>query len=183
MIALPELIPLIDMLIIMFFTLIINSGANEYIQMEKNNVRTIKTLPVSEFTQIFIKVGVPFFLSVFSLIITTVILLLLEIVSFTTFLFSTVISILLLLTFDVISLKEELKIERYKTRSSAASTAYSYLMPILFFIGAIIGCLLGLDYFLACLVGAIFFAVLALPQFIRIKKTIQDAFLDMELVN
>lgn len=183
MVALPELIPLIDMLIVMFFTLIINSGANEYIQIEKNNVRTIKTLPVSEFTQILIKVGVPFLLSVCSLVLTTLILLIFEIVSFTTFLFSTVISILLLLTFDVISLKEELKIERYKSRSSAASTAYSYLMPILFFLGAIVGCLLGLELFLACLVGAIFFAALALPQFIHLKRKIKDAFLDMELVN
>ena len=183
MAALPELIPLIDMLIIMFFTLIINSGANEYIQMEKTNVRTMKTLPVSEFTQVFIKVGVPFSLSVLSLLITTLILLIAQIVSFTTFLFSTVISILLLLTFDVISLKEELKIERYKSRSSAASTAYSYLMPLLFFVGALIGCLLGLELFLASLVGALFFAALALPQFIHIKQKIKDAFLDMELVN
>ena len=183
MAALPELIPLIDMLIVMFFTLIINSGANEYIQIEKNNVRTIKTLPVSEFTQVLIKVGVPFLLSVCSLLLTTLILLFFEIVSFTTFLFATVISILLLLTFDVISLKEELKIERYKTRSSAASTAYSYLMPLLFFVGAIIGCLLGLELFLACLVGAIFFTTLALPQFIHIKRDVKNAFLDMELVN
>ncbi len=183
MAALPELIPLIDMLIIMFFTLIINSGANEYIQIEKSNVRTIKTLPVSVFTQVLIKVGVPFLLSVFSLLFTTVILLVFETVSFTTFLFSTLISILLLLTFDVISLKEELKIERYKTRSTAASTAYSYLMPTLFFIGALVGCLLGLELFLACLVGFLFFTALALPQFIHLKRKIQDAFLDMELVN
>lgn len=180
---LPELIPLIDMLIIMFFTLIINSGANEYIQIEKNNVRTMKTLPVSEFTQIFIKVGVPFFLSVLSLLITTLILVFAQIISFTTFFFATVISILLLLTFDVISLKEELKIERYKSRSSVASTVYSYLMPLLFFLGALIGCLLGFELFWACLVGALFFAALAIPQFVHIKQTIKDAFLDMELVN
>ena len=56
-------------------------------------------------------------------------------------------------------------------------------MPLLFFVGALIGCLLGLELFLASLVGALFFAALALPQFIHIKQKIKDAFLDMELVN
>ncbi len=183
MIALPELIPLIDMLIIMSFTLIINSGANEYIQTEKSNVRIMKTIPVSEFTQIFIKVGVPFSLSLLSLIITTTVLFAMQIISGVTFLFSTVITALLLLTFDIVSLKEELKIQRFKSRSSALSTAYSYLMPFLFFIGSVIGCLLGLELFSAYLLGTALFVALALPHFIYLKRKIRDGFLDMELVN
>ena len=57
---LPNFVALIDLLLIMLFSLIIASGASNYISMEGKNVRLMKTIPVNLFTQILIKVGIPF---------------------------------------------------------------------------------------------------------------------------
>ena len=42
----PSFIPLLDILILMLFTVIISQGANQYIQMEKKTIKVMKTIPV-----------------------------------------------------------------------------------------------------------------------------------------
>ena len=55
----PNFIPLIDILILMLFSVIIAQGANQYIQMEKSTIKVMKTIPVKYSTQLIIKFMIP----------------------------------------------------------------------------------------------------------------------------
>lgn len=183
MIALPELIPLIDVLIMMLFTLIINQGANEYIQTEKGNVRLMKTIPISPLKQLTVKVAVPFGLSAFSLLVTMLVLWISGRLGFVTALSGFLLTLVLLLIFDVVSLKEEMKIGNNRPRSTFMSTCYSYLLPIVFFAVSVVGCIFGMDVRVAYVVGLAVFALLGAPHFIKIRSKMEELFLDLEMVN
>lgn len=74
----PSFIPLLDILILMLFTVIINQGASQYIQMEKKTIKVMKTIPVLPRIQLLIKVSIPLLLSFTSLFITLLVLLVLK---------------------------------------------------------------------------------------------------------
>ena len=179
----PVLMPLIDMLIVMMFTLIINQGATTYIQTEKGNVRLMKILPVSPIKQLLIKVMVPFSLSAVSLLITVLVLLLSKEIDWITALFALVLTLILLAVFDLVSLKEEMRIGNNRPRSTMMSTCYSYLLPVAFFAAAALSCALGLSVLLAYVVGLLVFLALGAPHFIKLRSRIEALFLDLEMVN
>ena len=183
MLALPELIPLVDVLLVMPFTLIINQGANEYIQAEKANVRLMKTIPVQGTLQIFIKVSVPFFLSFVSLCASVGVLFYTKTIAFSTFVCSFGLTTILLLIFDVVSLKEEMAIRNAKPRSNLLSSFYSYALPVLYFAVSVLCCIKGFSLKQAFLCGAAVFVVLGLPYFYKIKQKTAKKFLDLEMVN
>ena len=183
LIMLPELIPLIDVLLIMLFTLIINQGANEYIQAEKGNVRVMKTIPVPAHIQLFIKVFVPFVLSFASMLCTLLVLLITGTVSFLTFFFAFLLTTVLLFVFEIVSLKEEMAIRNNHPRSTFLSSVYSYLLPFAYFIAAIVACFNGFNIVLAYLVGLLIFALIGIPHVYKIKEKTTSAFLDLEMVN
>lgn len=183
MLILPELIPLIDVLIVMLFTVIINQGANEYIQAEKKNVRIMKTIPVPAFEQIMIKAIVPFALSFISLLFTTFTLLIMGTISFLTFTFALLLSALLLIIFEIVSLMEELSIRNTHPRSTFLSSFYSYFLPFLYFATAIVACALGLDLIIAYFVGILLLGLISIPHAYKFKAKIEKEFLDLEMVN
>lgn len=183
MTLLPELIPLIDVLLVMLFTLIINQGANEYIQSEKGNVRVMKILPISPLKQLLIKVLVPFALSAISLLATIVVLFVTKKMSLLTAASAFFMTIVLLVIFDIVSLKEEMRIGNNRPRSTTMSTCYSYLLPFSFFAAAMVSCLLGLDLSLAYLIGFLVFLLLGLPHIIKLRSKMEQMFLDLEMVN
>ena len=179
----PSLIPLIDMLIVMMFTLIINQGATTYIQTERGNVRLMKILPISPIKQLLIKVLVPFMLSAVSLLITVVVLLATKEIDWITALFMLLLTLILLTIFDLVSLKEEMRIGNNRPRSTLLSTCYSYLLPISFFVAAVLSGLVGFPLWLAYVVGLIVFLGLGAPHFIKLRSRIEALFLDLEMVN
>lgn len=183
MLALPELIPLINVLIIMLFTLIINQGASEYIQTEKGNVRLMKILPISPIRQLLIKLAVPYSLSAVSLLVTVAVLLFTEEIGPATAVCSLVLTLLLLAVFELISLKEEMHVGNNRPRSTFLSTCYSYLLPIGFFGASMVGCIFGLDIRVAYLVGTAVFLLFCLPHAIRVRSKLEQLFLDLEMVN
>jgi hypothetical protein len=183
MLALPELLPLIDVLLIMLFTLIINQGANEYIQTEKGNVRVMKTIPVPAHLQIFIKVAVPFALSFISMFVTLLVLVISGTISFTTFAFAFLLTSVVLFVFELVSLKEEMAIRNGKPRSTFLSSIFSYLLPFVYFAGAVIACYMGLDIILAYLIGLALFTLIGFPFVYKIKEKVTSVFLDLEMVN
>ena len=97
LVALPNFMPVLDIVLIMLFTVIINAGANSYIGSEKRTVRIMKTIPISVFTQLIIKVGVPFVTSCISLVISTLVLLIAGVIIFKTFMSYFQIKIILML--------------------------------------------------------------------------------------
>ena len=89
----PNFIPLMDILLLMLFTLIISQGASQYISMEEKNIKVIKTIPVKVETQLAIKVFIPLILSEISFIVTLFVLLIGKEISIITFLFLSLIHI------------------------------------------------------------------------------------------
>lgn len=183
MLALPNFIPVLDIVLIMLFTIIINSGSNNYIGSEKKTIRIMKTIPISSFTQVLIKVGVPFVLSCISLILSTLVLLIFKVISFQTFFFSTFMTIILLLVFEIISLKEELSIKMNKPKSSLLSSIYSYLLPIAFLATSLILSYFELNIVFAYLISLVVIILLGLPFIINFKSKTVNKFLDLEVVN
>ena len=179
--VIPNFIPLLDIVLIMLFTLIINSGANNYITAEKRTMRIMKTIPVSVFTQIFIKVLVPFTASAVSLIVSTSVLLFLQEINLSIYLFGTLLSLVLLLIFELVSLREELKVRMNKPRSTFLSSLYSYLLPLAFFVVAIYCSYYNLELKYAYLVALGVMILLGLPFVIRIKHKTTNDFLDLEM--
>ena len=175
----PSFIPLLDILILMLFTVIINQGASQYIQMEKKTIKVMKTIPVLPRIQLLIKVSIPLLLSFTSLFITLLVLLVLKTITFITFIFAFVLVSLLLFIYDVISLKEELNIRNHKPRRSIVSNLYSYILPIIYFIVTTI-----LSYFgIAYLIGCIVFVILGIPHVFHLKKNMESLFMDLDVIN
>ena len=67
----------------------------------------MKTMPVSVFTQLTIKVGVPYILSSISLIASTLVLYISKTISLQTFVCGTLLTIILLAVYELIALKEK----------------------------------------------------------------------------
>lgn len=183
MTALPELIPLIDILIVMLFSLIINQGANEYIQSEKSNVRLMKILPVSPMKQLAIKVLIPYLLSAISLLVTVIILAVRGELAYFTAAVTFFMTLILLAIFDTVSLKEEMRIGNGRPRSTTASTCYAYLLPLAFFGLSLLGCIYGMNIRVAYMIGLLAFVILGAPHFIKIRSNMKKLFLDLEMVN
>lgn len=180
---LPNFIPLLDILLVMLFTLVINQGANTYIQMEDKNIRLMKSIPVSPFRQLFIKAILPFTLSVISLIITLFVLWVTKTISIRTLVFGFILTLVLLVIFDIVSMYEELKIRRNKPRSTFVSTMYSYLLPITYFFVTVVSSFFGASIFLVYLLGLLVFVLLGIPFVINFKKRVKSLFMDLEVVN
>ena len=179
--VIPNFIPLLDIVLIMLFTLIINSGANNYITAERKTMRIMKTIPVSVATQMFIKVLVPFAASALSLIVSTSVLYFLQEIDLSIYLFGTLLSLVLLLIFELVSLREELKVRMNKPRSTFLSSLYSYLLPIAFFVVSIYCSYYKLELKYAYLVALGVMLILGLPFVIRIKHRTTNDFLDLEM--
>lgn len=183
LIALPYFMPVLDIVLIMLFTVIINSGANSYISNEKHTVRIMKTMPVNVFTQLTIKVGVPYLLSCVSLIVSTTVLFVTSIISLQTYICGTLLSIILLAVYELIALKEELSIRFKKPKSSFLSSLYSYLLPLSFLGISLLLSYYGLNIIFAYLISLAVILILSLPFIIKFRQKTISSFLDLEVVN
>ena len=143
----------------------------------------MKTIPVSVFTQVLIKVGVPFVTSCISLVFSTFILFIFKVISFQTFLFGTLITIVLLLVFELVSLKEELTIKFNRPKSSFMSGLYSYLLPIAFLAVSLVLSYFKYDIVVAYSISLGVILLLSVPFIIRFKHKTINRFLDLEVVN
>ena len=179
----PNFIPLIDILILMLFSVIIAQGANQYIQMEKATIKVMKTIPVKYSTQLIIKFMIPLILSFGSLLVSLLVLLITKIFVFNTFIFGLILITSLLIVFDIVSLKEELSIRNKKPRSTYLSSLYAYVLPILYFVVCAGFSYFGLSIYIAYAIGLIVFGVSAIPIIIYLLKNMNSLFMDLDVVN
>lgn len=179
----PNFIPLMDILLLMLFTVIIAQGASLYIQMEKKTIKVMKTIPIKASKQLLIKVMIPFVLSELSFLLTLLVLLIGKIITFLTFTFAFILVTVLLLIFSIISLREELNIKHRKPRSTFRSSLYSYILPIVYFIVTAVLSYFKLNIILAYVVGLVVFILLGIPHIIYIKKKFLNLFIDLDMVN
>lgn len=179
----PNFIILIDLLILMLFTVIISQGASQYIQMEKRTIKVMKTIPIRYTKQVFIKVIIPFLMSVLSLVLTMVVLLIFKLITVSTFILGLFLTIILLVIYNAVALKEELSIRNKKPRSTYMSNLYSYLLPIGYFGVCAILSYFGMSMYIAFAIGFGLFIILGVPVIIYLFKNINSLFMDLDVVN
>lgn len=180
---LPSFLPLVNILLIMMFTVIVNSGANRYISMEEKTIRIIKSIPVNHRLQLGIKVAIPFILSSISLIISLFVLLVTGVISFVTFLFALLFSFILLFIFCMVSLIEELNIRNNKAKQTTLSTIVSYVVPILFFVISILLAYVKVPYVLVNLIGLVLLLGVAGLIVWYLIKNLDRKFMELDVIN
>jgi 4-hydroxybenzoate polyprenyltransferase len=167
----------------MFFTVIINQGANSYIQMEKKTIKVMKTIPVSYKKQLLVKVSIPLTLSFTSLLITLLVLVIGKVISPLTFIFSLLLVGLLLVIFEIVSLKEELSIRNHKPRSYFMSNLYSYALPFIYFAVTAVISYFGIDLIISYLIGLVVLIGIFIPNYIYIKRNMSRLFMELDVIN
>ncbi len=177
---LPNFIPLIDLLVVMMFTLSINQGANQYITMEKSTIKNIKTLPVDYKKQLLVKVLIPFTLSFVSMTVSLLVAWIGGLLSARTFLASFLFTSIALVTFDLVSLREELHIRHGKPRSSYRSSAYLYALPIGFTALGIVLSYFKMDILLVYAIGLGAFMLVGLFELWYLRRNARNLFMDLE---
>ena len=178
----PNFITLLDILLLIFFTLIINQGATNYIQMEEKTITIMKMIPVRYKTQLLIKMIIPFILSFISFFITGLTLVIAKGISLEIFLVSIILVTLILFIYDSICLYEELKIRSNKPRNTFTSNLYSYILPIIFFIVSVILAILNLNIYLIYLVAIITITILGIYFVVDVFKNMEKDFVLIESV-
>lgn len=179
----PNFVTLLDIFLVIMFTLIINQGANSYISMEERTIKNMKTIPVSYKTQLLIKTLIPFSLSFLSLFISLMVLLIFGVMNFVTVIVTLFIATICLFVFDVISLKEELLIRRGRGRNAYLSSIYAYLLPITYIAVGILLSYLGTSLFIIYCSGALILFLFGLPHLIYVYQNMGSLFMDLEAIN
>lgn len=183
LLAVPNIISFLDIMLMMLISAIIFQGANNYISNENKNVRLMKSMPVSLSTQLTIKVSIPLILSTSFLVISYFVLALTRTFSWTTFGYGLLMNIIFLTTLAVVSLFEELNIKRNQSKNALLSTLYTYLVPIIYFLMAILLCYYKVNFHLIFVIGLSIVVISLLPYLIKFKGRITDKFLSLEVSN
>ena len=178
----PNFVSMISVFVVIMVTLIINSGANQYISIEERTVKTMKIIPISHKKQLLIKVGIPFLMSEASLLLSVLILLITGAIPPVGCLFAFILATLALLVFDIISMTEELKIRHAKPRSTFTSTLFAYLLPFVYVAVGLLLSYLGTPIFAIYLAGAGIFLLLGLPALLSIVRNMGNWFMELETV-
>lgn len=183
LLLIPNFITLMDFLVIIMFTLIINQGANSYIAMEERTIKNMKTIPVSYKTQLLVKMLIPFAMSFISLFVSVLFLVIFGEISIVSGLIALLLSTICLFVFDVISLREELNIRHGKGRSTALSTIYAYLLPFSYVACGILLSYLGTSLLAIYGAGILILFLFGLPHMIYVKQNMGSLFMDLEAIN
>lgn len=179
----PNFVPILDVLLIMLFTMIINQGASQYISMEKRTIKVMKTIPVPFSKQLFIKMLIPFVMSFSSLFLTVLILWLTNVISFMSFAYSLILVSLLLIIYTLITMIEELKVKQFKQKSTTLSSFVSLAIPMLFLVVALLTAFLKFPLFIIYLMFIAIFVSIILFNVFYIKRKLNTLFLDLEAIN
>ena len=179
----PNMVSFLDVMIMMLISSIIYQGANAYITNENKNVRLMKSIPVNLFTQLAIKVLIPLSLSLIMLFVSYLLLVITRTIVFITFLYGFIINLLFIVTLSVVSLFEELHIKRNQTKNALLSTLYTYVVPVLYFLAALLFCYFQVNYNVPFLVGVAIVGLSLLPYMIHFKERVNEQFLSLEVSN
>ena len=134
----PAIFLTVDVILIMLFIAIINTTSSMSLTKEKNTLIIMKTLPVSYFKQLLIKISVPTVLSFISYLVTILALVIFNEISYIDFAFLILVGALSIFLLNLISLYNDLK---SKSKSSLMTVLISFIFP-LFAVG--VGVLLSL---------------------------------------
>ncbi|MCD8195299.1 MAG: hypothetical protein LUD22_03295 [Coprobacillus sp.] len=179
----PNLVPVLDTLLMMLTVVIIAQGTNNFIINEDKNVRVMKTIPVSASRQLIIKVSIPFIMSFFFCFISFVVLIAAGLMSITLGAFSFILCAVLLAIVSLVSLYEQLRTRRNKATSHLLTYIYSYLIPIVYFVVAVAFCYIQLNIYLTYFISLLFIVAVSIPFLIRPRKRINNLYQSLEVSN
>lgn len=131
----PEIYLCVDILPILLFLSVINMTSSMSLTKERQTLIIMKTIPVSFFKQVLVKLGVNFVVSLISYIATLITLIATKEISLYTFLFLIIIGTLALLCLNIISIKSDFK---FKANSDLLSILVGFVFPILYVVIATI---------------------------------------------
>jgi ABC-2 type transport system permease protein len=178
----PNFAVFVRIFVVIMVTLIINSGANQYITMEFATVKNLKIIPVDYRHQLLVKASIPFILSEASLIVSLLVIAISGNMSVKSCIFAFLLSTSALIVFELLSMAEELKIRHGKPRSSFLSTLYAYLLPFLFLVTGLLLSFNGVALWLICVVSIFIFLILGLPVVITLYRKMGDWFMSLEML-
>ena len=181
--SVPNIIAFLDVMLMMLVSAIIFQGANAYITNENKAVRLMKSIPVSLFEQLAIKVLIPLGLSLAFLIISYLILGVTLTMSIVPVLYGLLINIIFIITLSVVSLFEELHIRRNATKNTFLSSVYTYVVPVVYFLVALLMCYFKVNYNITFLMGLVVVVASLIPFMINFKERVSEQFLSLEVAN
>ena len=179
----PNIVEILDIALMMLFTIIINTGANSYISNEMKTIRVLKTIPIEPEKQLLYKVLVPFVLSLLSLIISVIVLLACKTISPVHIIFGFILSLAMLVVFEIVSLREEMKIRANKPKSSFLSTIYAYVIPIVFLGISVLFTYNKVSVIVPYILSLLIIIGSVVPFVINYKYKIRSDFLDLDMIN
>ena len=124
----PNILLLIDVLLILLFLSIINATSSLSLKKEGNNILTMKTLPVSPKRQLLSKMAVPLSFSLFSYLVSLVVLLSTKEISLLSFFLLIAVGFLFLLSLSLSTLHLDLR----KSKGDFYSLIVDFLLPLFF---------------------------------------------------
>lgn len=181
--AVPNILAFLDIMLMMLMSAIIFQGANNYITNENKNIRLMKSIPVPFFKQLFIKVSIPLIFSVTILLISYLVLAIGRQISWASFGYGLLINLIFIITLAIISLYEELSIKRNQAKNSLLSNIFTYAVPFTYFLIALLMCYNKVNFNLIFLLGFGVVTISLLPFVICFKRRISNKFLSLEVSN
>ena len=143
----------------------------------------MKSIPLSLFTQLAIKVLIPLLLSLAFLLISYLIILVTGTMKIVPVLYGLLINVVFLITLSIVSLFEELHLKRNQTKNTLLSTLYTYLVPVLYFLTALLLCYYQVNYNITFLLGLGVVVLSLVPYLINFKSRVSNQFLSLEVSN
>ena len=183
LLVVPAILPNLDITLMMLISLIIYQGVNNYISSENRGVRLMKSIPVSPFRQLLIKVGIPFILSASFLLVSYIALFTTNTLTIFTALYGLILNLILLFSISLVDLYEELNMKRNQNKNALLSTTYTYLVPILFLVTALLLGSTGMNYHIIYLLEIGLFSLTFVPFIIRLHSRVSNKFYHLEVVN
>ncbi len=181
--AIPDIIAILDFLILLLMVAIVFSSGTSYISNENKNIRVIKTIPVPIAKQLFAKLLIPYLAVTFFSLLSIIVLLISKQMNFLNALCSFIYVLFFLAILSLISLYEELKIKRNGARNYLFSTLSTYLLPLISFFVMMLFSFYKISIYYSYLVGLLILILCFLPFLIRGKNKFNKWFLEMEVIN
>jgi len=178
----PELINALNICLILLFSGVINASASLSISRENKAKEIIKYIPLSPIKQILIKILIPFILSSASLIITTSILVSLNVISKTCFVTSTVIGLILILFTNIFGIYLDMKdLSTSKVKFKSIISIINLIYPLILFIIEFLLSYYKLNKIIINLLIIFLSIILIIPLFIKFNSRVNKAFYEMEV--
>lgn len=169
-------------LVLLFISCI--SSSQSLIEKEKNNIVTLKTLPISPIKMILIKFIVPFSLSFISLFATLLTLYITNLISIELFIFTLISGIIYLVCFNILGLIAKMyDLGERKTKIDNIYYTFSLFFPILLLIINFIFVFLRLENLYIYITNGAIYLILILYTFLFFKKRVSNTFYMMEVSN